>query len=163
MVVVPCPLTFSSQMCLNSECRCDLVYLQRNRPMPLTSRFMIAVVVSCDMAWCTCFWTGHEIACFEKKLWWQVGARCEVDPGGKRGVVKFVGTADTLAAGFWVGVQYDEPVGKHDGLYVFLCFAPCPLWNHFGDILPPGHVKTICTRDLWSWCKLVSHRFWKWC
>lgn len=47
----------------------------------------------------------------------QVGDRCEVDPGGKRGEVKFVGKVDTLAAGYWIGVQYDEPVGKHDGVY----------------------------------------------
>lgn len=47
----------------------------------------------------------------------QVGDRCEVDPGGKRGEVKFVGKAESLAAGYWVGVQYDEPVGKNDGMY----------------------------------------------
>ncbi|KAH9330040.1 hypothetical protein KI387_002148, partial [Taxus chinensis] len=45
----------------------------------------------------------------------KVGDRCEVDPGGKRGVVMFVGRAETLSPGFWVGVQYDEPIGKHDG------------------------------------------------
>lgn len=33
-------------------------------------------------------------------------------------MVKFVGQAETLAPGFWVGVQFDEPVGKHDGMYV---------------------------------------------
>ncbi|XP_020532175.1 tubulin-folding cofactor B isoform X2 [Amborella trichopoda] len=46
----------------------------------------------------------------------KVGDRCEVEPGEKRGVVKFVGKAGTLAPGFWVGVQYDEPLGKHDGM-----------------------------------------------
>lgn len=50
----------------------------------------------------------------------KVGYRCEVEPGEKRGVVKFVGRAETLAPGFWVGVQYDEPLGKHDGMYVWL-------------------------------------------
>lgn len=40
-----------------------------------------------------------------------------MDPGGKRGEVKFVGKAESLAAGYWVGVQYDEPVGKNDGMY----------------------------------------------
>ncbi|PIA48155.1 hypothetical protein AQUCO_01400619v1 [Aquilegia coerulea] len=48
----------------------------------------------------------------------KVGDRCEVDPGEKRGVVKYIGEAETIAPGFWVGVQYDEPLGKHDGMYV---------------------------------------------
>jgi tubulin-specific chaperone B len=48
----------------------------------------------------------------------QVGDRCEVEPGAKRGTVKFVGRAEALGRGFWVGVQYDEPLGKHDGMYV---------------------------------------------
>jgi hypothetical protein len=45
----------------------------------------------------------------------QVGDRCEVNPGGKRGEVKFVGKIPAIAAGWFVGVQYDEPVGKNDG------------------------------------------------
>ena len=44
------------------------------------------------------------------------GDRCEVNPGGKRGLVRFVGSGvETLPRGFWVGVEYDEPVGKNDG------------------------------------------------
>ncbi|XP_077248727.1 tubulin folding cofactor B isoform X2 [Tasmannia lanceolata] len=46
----------------------------------------------------------------------KVGDRCEIEPGGRRGVVKFVGRAETVAPGFWVGIQYDEPLGKHDGI-----------------------------------------------
>lgn len=46
----------------------------------------------------------------------KVGDRCEVEPGAKRGVVKYVGRAEPLGPGFWVGVQYDEPLGKHDGM-----------------------------------------------
>lgn len=46
----------------------------------------------------------------------KVGNRCEVEPGEKRGAVKFVGRAENLAPGYWVGVQYDEPLGKHDGM-----------------------------------------------
>eukprot|EP00850_Spirogloea_muscicola_P004931 SM000022S07145 [mRNA] locus=s22:165573:167737:- [translate_table: standard] len=45
----------------------------------------------------------------------QVGARCETNPGAKRGTVAFVGRAESLMPGFWVGVAFDEPVGKHDG------------------------------------------------
>lgn len=44
------------------------------------------------------------------------GDRCEVNPGGKRALVRFVGTRiQNLPKGFWVGVEYDEPVGKNDG------------------------------------------------
>lgn len=46
----------------------------------------------------------------------KVGSRCEVEPGEKRGVVKFVGQAEALGPGLWVGIQYDEPLGKHDGM-----------------------------------------------
>ncbi|KAJ6700101.1 TUBULIN FOLDING COFACTOR B [Salix purpurea] len=41
----------------------------------------------------------------------KVGDRCEIDPGEKRGVVKYVGRAESLTPGFWVGVQFDEPLG----------------------------------------------------
>jgi tubulin-folding cofactor B len=46
----------------------------------------------------------------------QVGMRCQVQPGGRRGIVKYVGTVPELPAeGYWVGILYDEPVGKSDG------------------------------------------------
>lgn len=69
----------------------------------------------------------------------KVGNRCEVDPGGKRGEVKFVGKVDTLAAGYWVGVQYDEPVGKHDGVVKGKRFFTCPPGH--GAMLRPEKVK----------------------
>lgn len=46
----------------------------------------------------------------------QVGMRCEVRPGKRRGTVAFVGEVPELGnGGFWVGVVFDEPVGKTDG------------------------------------------------
>lgn len=44
----------------------------------------------------------------------QTTIRVEV-PGVKNNVVTFIaGTAD-FKPGYWVGVKYDEPLGKHDG------------------------------------------------
>ena len=46
----------------------------------------------------------------------QVGDRCQVEPGQRRGQVAFVGEVIGLPSGLWIGVIYDEPVGKHDGM-----------------------------------------------
>ena len=43
------------------------------------------------------------------------GDRCEVYPGGMRGTVRYVGKVPELHPGYWVGVELDEPQGKHDG------------------------------------------------
>ncbi|GMN60917.1 hypothetical protein TIFTF001_030007 [Ficus carica] len=69
----------------------------------------------------------------------KVGDRCEVEPGAKRGVVKFIGRAESLAPGFWVGVQYDEPLGKHDGLVKGTRYFECPPLH--GAMVRPEKVK----------------------
>lgn len=51
------------------------------------------------------------------------GARCEValsDELSRRGTVKFVGPTEFGAKdeSVWVGVEWDEPVGKGNGRYV---------------------------------------------
>jgi len=46
----------------------------------------------------------------------KVGMRCEVSPGLRRGSVAFVGEVPELGTGgYWIGVIFDEPVGKTDG------------------------------------------------
>ncbi len=46
----------------------------------------------------------------------EVGMRCEVQPGNRRGEIAFVGeVAELGTGGFWAGVIFDEPVGKTDG------------------------------------------------
>jgi tubulin-folding cofactor B len=48
----------------------------------------------------------------------QVGSRCQIEstePGfHKHGTVRFVGKPK-FSHGVWVGVEYDEPIGKNDG------------------------------------------------
>ncbi|KAK4688238.1 tubulin-specific chaperone B, partial [Tremellales sp. Uapishka_1] len=43
------------------------------------------------------------------------GQRVQVQPGDKRGVIRFVGEAPIGKGGVWIGVELDEPVGKGDG------------------------------------------------
>ncbi|KAJ3125583.1 hypothetical protein HK098_008372 [Nowakowskiella sp. JEL0407] len=46
-----------------------------------------------------------------------VGSRCMVqseDGISKRGIVKYFGQPG-FKEGYWVGIEYDEPLGKHDG------------------------------------------------
>ncbi|KAK7243235.1 hypothetical protein RIF29_38026 [Crotalaria pallida] len=69
----------------------------------------------------------------------KVGSRCEVEPGAKRGAVKFVGRAEALGPGFWVGVQYDEPLGRHDGLVKGVRYFECP--PSHGGMVRPEKVK----------------------
>ena len=56
-----------------------------------------------------------------------MGSRCQTEstePGFcKRGTVRFVGTTK-FASGVWVGIEYDEPIGKNDGSLAFLFPSP---------------------------------------
>jgi tubulin-folding cofactor B len=44
-----------------------------------------------------------------------VGDRCQVFPGDRLATVRYVGRLGALKPGFWIGVEFDEPVGKNDG------------------------------------------------
>jgi tubulin-folding cofactor B len=65
----------------------------------------------------------------------KAGDRCEVKLGGKRGEVKFVGKIPAIAPGYWIGVQYDEPVGKNDGSVKGKRLFTCP--PNYGGFLRP--------------------------
>ena len=69
----------------------------------------------------------------------KVGDRCEVTVGGKRGEVKFVGKIPQIAPGWFVGVQYDEPVGKNDGTCKGKRYFECP--PKYGGFLRPDKLK----------------------
>lgn len=70
----------------------------------------------------------------------EVDARCQVSPGEKRGTVKFVGKVQGLPLGFWVGVQFDEPVGKNDGSVKGQRIFECPM--SYGAFVRPDKVET---------------------
>lgn len=69
----------------------------------------------------------------------KLGDRCQVNPGGKRGSVQFLGKIPAIAPGWWVGVQYDEPVGKNDGSVKGSRFFKCP--PMYGGFLRPDKVE----------------------
>jgi len=69
-----------------------------------------------------------------------VGDRCEAYPGGNRGEVKYVGKIEGLPAGYWIGVQLDEPLGKNDGTAKGVRIFECPA--KYGLFLRPDRLKT---------------------
>jgi tubulin-folding cofactor B len=99
-----------------------------------------------------------------------LGQRCQVEPGGRRGRVEFIGEVEVrlvlvlaphptckralsltasacgfcmtfqgMAAGYWVGVKFDEPVGRGDGTVKGkIMFKAEP---KYGGFIRPGKVS----------------------
>ncbi|XP_030256983.1 tubulin-folding cofactor B isoform X1 [Sparus aurata] len=69
-----------------------------------------------------------------------VGSRCKVQVPGqptKLGTVMYVGTAD-FKPGYWVGVKYDEPLGKHNGTVEGKQYFECE--DKYGGFVKPLYV-----------------------
>ena len=64
------------------------------------------------------------------------GERVQTDPGGRNARVMYVGQVPGMPAGYWVGVQYDEKVGKNDGAAGGRRYFRCPP-GHGGFLRPP--------------------------
>ena len=77
----------------------------------------------------------------EKALLMSIGDRCEVHTPKqpkRRGELMFVGETE-FKDGYWVGIKFDEPVGKHDGIVEGKRYFTCP--NKYGAFAQPRHVK----------------------
>ncbi|KAM3616786.1 uncharacterized protein V6R79_023503 [Siganus canaliculatus] len=70
-----------------------------------------------------------------------VGSRCQVQVPGqstKLGTVMYVGTAD-FKPGYWVGVKYDEPLGKNNGCVDGRKYFECE--DKYGAFVRPLNVN----------------------
>ncbi|PWN45350.1 hypothetical protein IE81DRAFT_320084 [Ceraceosorus guamensis] len=70
----------------------------------------------------------------------RVGARCQVQLGSRarRGSIRYVGKTQ-FASGIWIGLQYDEPVGKNDGSVQGERYFDCKAL--FGGFVRPEKVQ----------------------
>ncbi|CAG9861626.1 unnamed protein product [Phyllotreta striolata] len=71
-----------------------------------------------------------------------VGCRCKVSVQSapdRLGTVMYTGRVEGLA-GFWVGVKYDEPLGKNNGTLKDKKYFECP--DKYGAFVKPQNVTT---------------------
>lgn len=71
-----------------------------------------------------------------------VGERCEVQPGGRRGEVMYVGKVPEMnKPGWWIGVALDEPLGLNDGCCKGKRYFDC-MGNKYGTFVRPDKLET---------------------
>jgi tubulin-folding cofactor B len=71
----------------------------------------------------------------------EMGSRCEVNPGGRRGEVKFVGKVEGLQPGWWAGIQLDDPASGSsvkNGVVKGVTYFECP--EPYGTFVRPANV-----------------------
>ncbi|GAB1609837.1 tubulin-folding cofactor B-like [Argonauta hians] len=71
----------------------------------------------------------------------KVGDRCQVEVKNqpqRTGTIKYVGLVE-FQTGYWVGIQYDEPVGKNDGSVKGKQYFQCLM--KYGGFVRPSSVK----------------------
>lgn len=72
-----------------------------------------------------------------------VGAKCEVTVTGhpvRKGTIMYVGNTE-FKPGVWIGVKYDEPLGKNDGSVSGRRYFECPQLH--GGFVKPGDVSLM--------------------
>lgn len=83
---------------------------------------------------------GREVDYAEERPDVEVEKRVEVLPGGNRGSVAYVGKGlEKLPEGWWVGVRFDEPVGKNDGSVKGVRYFEAEMG--YGGLVRPSRVR----------------------
>jgi tubulin-folding cofactor B len=70
-----------------------------------------------------------------------IGSRCKVtvsNAPSRLGSVMYTGPVETLP-GFWIGVKYDEPLGKNNGTFKGKTYFECP--DNYGAFVKPQNVE----------------------
>ena len=81
----------------------------------------------------------------------QVGDRCEVQPREQHGQVAFVNEISDLGSGgYWVGIIFDEPVGKTNGSHKGKTYFECP--DKYGGFVRGKNINVgdFPERDIFS-------------